>query len=323
MANASETCGQGDDALVVQVQEPAPLQPDLSQSYKSVNASELTSVESGDTLTYTLFLRNSSAVTATAILTDPISAHTTYIPGSARASDGDLVTLAGGQRLRMHWSGQVISGTLVVIEFALEVLVLNPVEGLAAPVGTPITNAARVDDGLGNVVMLEANSTYNARCPGYELTINDGALYTNIPTVTLSLLWGAVAPPIEYMYISNDGGFGSGTGWFGGIAVTSTYADWVLATYGNLLLPRTVYAKFRDASGQQYGPIQDDVIYDPNPPQVTQVEIIPQTAQGISAMQGQDVIVRVTASDDSSGVSKVQVSHSARAFILSLLSPAA
>jgi len=44
---------------------------------------------------------------------------------------------------------------------------------------------------------------------------------------------------------------------------------------------------------------------------VTRVEIIPQTAQGINAMQGQDVFVRVTASDDSSGVSKVQVSHSA------------
>jgi hypothetical protein len=70
-----------------------------------------------------------------------------------------------------------------------------------------------------------------------------------------------------------------------------------------------VYARFRDASGQPFGPVQDDIIYDPGPPQVTGVEILAQTGEGISAMEGQDVIVRVTASDDNSGVAKVQLSN--------------
>jgi hypothetical protein len=44
---------------------------------------------------------------------------------------------------------------------------------------------------------------------------------------------------------------------------------------------------------------------------VTRVEIIAQEIQATGTMGGQDVIVRVTASDDNSGVSKVQISHSA------------
>lgn len=290
-------CGQDSATMVVVIDDPAPQQPDLSQSYKSVN---LTNVDSGDTLTCTLFLRNSSAVTATAILTDPIPAYTTYISGSAQASDGGPVTLASGA---LVWSGEVISGTPVVIQFAVEVQ--------AAPVGTPITNVAYLDDGLGNVTPLEASSTYN---PGYGLTINDGAQYTNIPTVTLRYSWN-VADDILYVKFSNDGGFGPGgdtTAWIPVSPADPTYPDWVLDTYGGLVLPRTVYAKFRDGSGLQYGPIQDDIIYDPGPPEVTVVEIITQTGGGaLSAMAGKDVIVRVTTSDDNSGVSKVQLSHSA------------
>ena len=104
-------------------------------------------MESGDILTYTPFLQNSSAVTATVILTDPISAYTTYISGSAQASDGNPVTIAGGE---LYWSGQIISGTSVVIELAVEVQ--------SAPVGTPVIDVARLDDGLGNVMLLEATS---------------------------------------------------------------------------------------------------------------------------------------------------------------------
>jgi len=289
-------CAQGSDTMVVEVLQPASEQPDLSGSYKSVN---LTSVENGDTLTYTLFLRNSSAVAAAVILTDPIPMHTTYIPGSAQAGDTTPVTLINGQ---LHWSGQVISGTPVVLQFAVEVQ--------AAPVGTPITNVAHLDDGLGHVVLLETRSTYN---PGYGLTVNEGALYTNVQTVTLRFSWNA-DDDITHVKISNDGGFGPAgdtTGWIPVNPETPTYADWVLATYGDLRMPRTVYAKFRDKSGGQYGPIQDDIIYDPDPPQVTRVEIITQTVQTTGAMEGQDVIVRVTTSDNNSGVSKVQISHSA------------
>ena len=291
---ASE-CGQDSDEMIVGVADPAPQQPDLSQSYKSVN---LTSVEGGDVLTYTLVLRNRSAVSATAILTDVVPDHTTYIPSSAQASSGAMPTAQDGQ---VCWSGQVITGTPVIIQFAVEVTTT----GLA--VGDVITNVATLDDGLGNVMTLDAQSTYN---PGYELSINDGALYTDIPTVTLRYSWN-VADDIIYVKFSNDGGFGTGSsGWIPVDAMDPTYAGWVLDTYGDLRTPRTVYAKFRDSSGAQYGPFQDYIVYDPGEPQVTGVEVITQTGGGsVESVAGQNVIVRVTSSDDNSGAGVIQISH--------------
>lgn len=290
----TNACGQGKDSMVVEVQELAPGRPNLSPSYKSVN---FANVESGDTLTYTLWLRNASSTAALASLADPIPEHTTYVPGTAQASDGGAVTLAGGQ---LEWSGQVISGTPVIVSFAVEVQ--------EAPIGTAIANVASLDDGLGNVLELAANSTYN---PGFGLTINDGALYTGIPTVTLRYSWN-VANSITHLKISNDGGFVPGdetTDWLPVDPENPTYTGWVLATYGNVVLPRTVYARFRDSGGEQYGPVQDDIIYDPDPPQVGGVEILSQAARGVDTGQEQAVIVRVTAVDANSGVGWVQISH--------------
>jgi uncharacterized repeat protein (TIGR01451 family) len=281
--------------MVVAVADPAPQQPDLSQSSKSVN---LTSVEGGDTLTYTLILRNRSAISATAILTDVIPDQTTYVPGSVQASSSTALTVQDGQ---VRWSGQVITGTPVVIQFAVEVTT-----GLA--VGDVITNTATLDDGLGNVMILEARSTYN---PGYGLSINDGAFYTDIPTVTLRYSWN-VGDDIVYVKFSNDGGFGVGSsGWIPVNATDPSYEDWILDTYGDLRVPRTVYAKFRDSSGVQYGPFRDDIVYDPGEPQVMEVEIITQTGGGyVESTTGQNVIVRVTSSDDNTGASTIHVSHS-------------
>jgi len=66
----TNSCSQDSDTMVVVVQDPAPQQPDLSQSNRSVNLA----TESGDVLTYTLVLHNRSDVTATAALTDAIPA---------------------------------------------------------------------------------------------------------------------------------------------------------------------------------------------------------------------------------------------------------
>jgi uncharacterized repeat protein (TIGR01451 family) len=269
---------------------PPPPPPDLSSSQKWVN---LTNVDQGDVLTYTLLLRNSSATSATAVLTDPIPAHTTYVPNSAQASDGSDVVIAENE---IWWTGQVISGTPVIIQFAGVVTTTG-----MAP-GDPITNTAYLDDGVGNVITLETASTYN---PGYGVTINNGSSYTNIPTVTLTISWGDEDPNIEKMWISNDGGFVEGTDW---IDVSTTHPNWLLDIQGDLRMPRTVYVKFRDSIGSQYGPIHDDIIYDPVAPQVTEVEIITDTG-GLQAMAMQDIIVRVKSSDDNAGTSEVHVSH--------------
>jgi uncharacterized repeat protein (TIGR01451 family) len=289
IANA---CGQNNATLPILVQARSGNQPDLSTSYKTVN---FANVESGDTLTYTLVLRNRSAITATAHITDPIPVHTAYVVGSARASDGSPITFDSGQLI---WSGAVISGTPVIIAYAVTML--------SAPIGTAIINTAQLNDGWGNISVLEARSTYN---PGFSLSIDDGALYTNIPTITLNLTWDAVIG-IDSMKISNDGGFGTGGNTTVWLPVTTTYNGWVMSTYGDWRLPRTVYAKFRDINGTQFGPIQDDIIYDPIVPSTPTVQIImPSTLQYAAALNMPNVIVRITASDDNSGVGVIQISN--------------
>ncbi len=279
----TNACGVGHADLPVTVQ---PLPPDLSLSYKSVN---LTHVADGDILTYTLMLHNMNAITATALLTDPLPAHTLYVADSVSASSG-VITFTSNE---VHWQGAIISGTPVVLQYAVQVAVT----GLAP--GDRLTNTAQLDDGLGNVWPLEAVSIFD---PGYRLTINHGALYTNIPTVTLTLSWQNETPPITQMQISNDGGFASGTGW---IAANPSYAPWTLTTYGTLQLPRVVYARFRDGNGLIYGPIQDDIIYDPVPPQITQLSIL---SSSLQLAPQHNVIVRVVSSDDNSGTAAVHLS---------------
>ena len=290
----TNACGQTTASLGVDVLEPPG--PDLSTSSKTASQS---AVDAGDTLIYSLILRNTGPVAASATLTDPIPLHTVYVPGSAQASDLSPVTLVGDE---LHWSGQVVSGTPVTIQYAVQVQ--------SATIGTSIENIASLSDGRGHITMLQATAAYN---PGYQLTINAGALFTNNPTVALRFAWNA-ADGIAAYQISNDGGFIPGsdtTAWLPVDPANPTYPGWMLAAYGDLRLPRTVYIRFRDAGGTPFGPFQDDIILDPMPPQVDSLELVPLvgTAAGVSSTSGKSVLVEVIAHDDNSGVRTVQLSN--------------
>jgi hypothetical protein len=182
----------------------------------------------------------------------------------------------------------------IVIEYVVQV---QGYEALQE--GGEITDLARLEDGLGNVMLLGANASYD---PEAGLAIENGTLYTNIPTVTLSLRNSENLPQ---MRISNSGGFGTGTGWIDAVTTTS----WVLDTQDHLHTPRTVYAMFLSENGEQHGPVWDDIIYDPIPPQVTRVEIADSAESDVTTTGTENAIVRVTVSDDNSGVSRVQVSE--------------
>jgi hypothetical protein len=106
------------------------------------------------------------------------------------------------------------------------------------------------------------------------------------------------------MWISNSGGFGTGTGWIDADPTKS----WVLDTQGHVHTPRTVYAMFRGENGEQHGPVRDNIIYDPVPPQVTRVDIVNTAKSGLTIAGTENTIVRVTVRDDNSGVNRVQVS---------------
>jgi surface antigen len=93
---------------------------------------------------------------------------------------------------------------------------------------------------------------------GFGVSIDEGGLYTGDPIVTVRT-W---APNVIRMRLSNDGGY-SDEGWHT-YRVTTT---WVLSTYGDYVMPRYVYAWFRDVQSSVYGPYFDDIVYDPVPPQ--------------------------------------------------------
>jgi len=92
------------------------------------------------------------------------------------------------------------------------------------------------------------------------ISIDDGALFTNDTQVTLNIC----APRAVEMMISNDGGFGE--------AEWESYAEskaWTITTYGQHVLPRFVYAAFKDSDGTVHGTYFDDIIHDPNAPSGT------------------------------------------------------
>jgi hypothetical protein len=94
-------------------------------------------------------------------------------------------------------------------------------------------------------------------CDFPRVSINEGAVFTTDTRVTLSLC----APNATEMMVSNDGGFGGAT-W-------EPYARskaWTLTSHSDYVVPRFVYAAFRDARGQIYATFLDDIILDPVPP---------------------------------------------------------
>lgn len=124
---------------------------------------------------------------------------------------------------------------------------------------------------------------------GFGVSINDGALYTNDANVTVS----AWAPNVTQMRLNNDGAYAD-EGWTT-YQITQT---WVLSTYGEYVMPRTVYAWFKDEQSTVYGSYLDDIIYDPIPPQGN-VTILGSTATTMT--------LGLEAQDDNSGMAQMRV----------------
>ena len=91
----------------------------------------------------------------------------------------------------------------------------------------------------------------------YSVSINNGSIFTNQTSVNLNL----TAPSgTSSMMVSNDGGFG-GAAW----EPYHSIKPWTIIAYGNYVIPRTVYVKFK-TNGTTSGVYQDDIILDQTPP---------------------------------------------------------
>jgi hypothetical protein len=91
----------------------------------------------------------------------------------------------------------------------------------------------------------------------FSVSIGNGVQFTNNPNVTVRL----TAPNVNQVRLSNDGGYAEDN-W----QPYQTSLNWTIDTYGSYVLPRFVYAWFKDADGIVYGTYFDDIIYDPIAP---------------------------------------------------------
>jgi len=101
----------------------------------------------------------------------------------------------------------------------------------------------------------------------YGVTINDGSLFTNQTAVTLKI---GAEPGTAQTQVSNDGGF-AGAEW-------EPYAPlkaWAITQYGDYVIPRVVYVRYKDHDGNTSATYQDDIILDVNAPTGCSVDVTP------------------------------------------------
>jgi hypothetical protein len=155
---------------------------------------------------------------------------------------------------------------------------------------------ARVIDNDDNIsaIVSDTITFEQGAIEGVGVSIDGGAIYTNQPTVTLTINGPASTAAMQ---ISNDGGF-NGSVWEP-FTLTRT---WQLAQHGNIALSRTVYVRFRDSDGVVSNIYQDDIVLDVTPP-AGQVGVTP------GDVRSNGVVLNFTISDDSSGVTAMRVGN--------------
>ena len=158
---------------------------------------------------------------------------------------------------------------------------------------------------------VEANAVidtelYDANAPEaeYGISINDGNIFTNQVTVTLTI---NARPGTAEVQVSNDGGFTD--------AVWESYTrlmrkPWQITQYGNFVIPRVVYVRYHDSQGHVTSTFQDDIILDVTPP-TGSVSIVSPVITPTMRLEGTAISLTISATDDVSGVGEMMLSNHA------------
>ena len=136
------------------------------------------------------------------------------------------------------------------------------------------------------------------------VSINDGALYTNDPNVTVYAVWPGFASD---MLISNDGLFKKAVDF-----PVAGQTPWTLDSSGPERLPKIVYVRFLGGlqTSEQY---TDDIILDQTPPKVLSATLGQGAPpSGARVARAKLVTLHVKAKDNVSGVGALQVTPSKR-----------
>jgi hypothetical protein len=124
----------------------------------------------------------------------------------------------------------------------------------------PQTVYAQYRDAAGNSSAAVSDTIRLDEAAGSDelVTINNGALWTNSTSVTLTI---SAPARTSNMRLSNDGGFAN-AGW----QLFESRPEWELIPYGSYAIPRTVYVRVRNMDGTESTVYSDEIIYDPVPP---------------------------------------------------------
>lgn len=139
--------------------------------------------------------------------------------------------------------------------------------------------------------------------PPPSVSIDAGAVFTNSPQVTLHV----TAPEsARTMTVSNDGGFSPARTF-----EADNRVPWTLISSGADRLPKTVYVRFDGTAGVY----TDDIILDETDPAIASATVsAPLTASALAADRAltrsiRTRVLRLKASDDRSGVRRLQVNR--------------
>ncbi len=166
----------------------------------------------------------------------------------------------------------------------------------------------RYKDNAGNISLVCTDTiTLDTTVPAeYGLSINDGALFTNQVTVTLTI--GAQSGTAQ-MQVSNEGNF-AGTEW----EPYASRKSWQVTTYLQYVIPRLVYVRYKGVSGYVSSTYLDDIILDvtaPNSSITNLSQMEASSSAGISILSSSTVSVAVEweGSDDVSGLKWYDVQY--------------
>ena len=238
----------------------------------------------------------------------------TYTLVDADAPTGTLVINNGALsttfvEVKLTLSAQDVSGSVAQMSFSNDGSTWDNWQTYAGSVDWSLSGG----DGLRTVYVRFKDISDNVSSPisstitldtaagtEYGLSINQGTLFTNQATVTLSI---AAKQFTTQMMISNDGGFVGAT-W----EPYNSLKPWTITQYGSYVLPRVVYVRYNDINGNVSATYQDDIILDVTPP--TGAISITSQPNGFE-LTASTVTLSLSATDDVSGVGQMLISNQA------------
>ena len=152
--------------------------PNLRGSYKTASRHQ---VASGDTLTYTIWLHNSSTVTATVVVTDPVPAEMEVVPGSVTGGgvyDPDTATISWSDVTVPPGHSQSLSFAVTATPVDRATLVINT--------ATISTDGDSFERWFAVLLLPEAPDGDVTRPVVHSLTIDEQDVLTD-PAVTLHI----------------------------------------------------------------------------------------------------------------------------------------